>query len=288
MALVRPPRSRRLLVVAAAVALVLVAVAAPGMGAAKAPVGVWSGPGFDWDYNKYTVLTIAKGPAGQQQVFFALENVGLCGDRPGVVSGPGSFEDGLLSFRGDFVCSDDNSSPEPHDVGVVLEYDSANDRWRGTAGPSGWWERRCVDPNDSATVDGVPNIIVGNKRDNKLRGTAGHDVIFGRGGNDTLIGKGGMDILCGAAGKDILKGKVGIDVMLGGGGNDKLIGGPDIDIGLGGPGKDKLKGGFGTDYLLGEAKNDVIKGQAGPNDLADGGRGGKDRCVAEIEVSCER
>jgi hypothetical protein len=38
--------------------------------------------------------------------------------------------------------------------------------------------------------------------------------------------------------------------------------------------------------MLGEAGNDVLNGNQGNRDQADGGAG-SDRCVAEIEISCE-
>lgn len=287
---------RRFVTLAAVALLVSGVAAAPGMGSAKgkAPVGVWSGPGFEWDNYGYTILTIANGPAEHQRLFIAMEDVGICGEgtgqgRPGVFVGTASYSGGELASLGGFVCSDDNSLPDPQDINIVLEYDAANDRWRwlGFDGSSGWFLRRCIGNQDATPASGVPNVVVGNKGDNNLYGTAGHDVLDGRGGNDLLVGRGGMDILCGGNGRDVLKGKAGIDVMVGGGGNDKLVGGFGVDVGLGGAGKDRLLGGAGTDFLLGEGKNDVIKGQAGPNDLADGGFG-SDLCVAEVQDNCER
>ncbi len=71
--------------------------------------------------------------------------------------------------------------------------------------------------------------IIGNARNNVLRGTAKRDVICGKGGNDTLYGFGGNDRLVGDAGNDVL---------IGGSGNDTLIGGPGRDRANGGTGRD--------------------------------------------------
>jgi Ca2+-binding RTX toxin-like protein len=272
----------------AAVTLVLMAVPASGMGVtkAKAPVGVWSGGGAQDGDADYVVLAIANGPAGQQRAFFAFDGSnpeGVCDGGPAAIVGTGDFEDfgngdGQLALTGDFICLDTNQVAPFSPLTVFLQYEHG-DRWRGVDDDP-WWVRRCVGKKD-------PTAIVGNKKDNTLRGTPGNDILDGLGGDDLLVGKGGLDILCGGNGNDILKGKAGIDVMLGGGGQDLLVGGTGIDFGLGGAGKDKLLGGGGTDFLLGEGKNDVIKGQKGPNDLADGGVG-NDRCVAENEVTCER
>ncbi len=86
------------------------------------------------------------------------------------------------------------------------------------------------------TVTAKPNpknpnacTIIGNARNNVLRGTAKRDVICGKGGNDTIRGLGGNDRLVGDAGNDVL---------IGGSGNDTLIGGLGRDRADGGTGRD--------------------------------------------------
>jgi Ca2+-binding RTX toxin-like protein len=79
---------------------------------------------------------------------------------------------------------------------------------------------------------------VGNKRSNKINGTARRDVIAGLGGNDVIRGLKGNDIICGGVGNDRLIGGPGKDTLVGGAGKDKLVGGPNKDRLIGGPGAD--------------------------------------------------
>ena len=92
------------------------------------------------------------------------------------------------------------------------------------------------------------DTIIGDSRDNRLRGSAGNDTLRGRGGNDELIGGDGDDVLEGGEGNDILKGRAGNDTLRGGEGNDTLEGGS---------GDDDLRGGQGTDHLYGEGGDDT-------------------------------
>ena len=93
---------------------------------------------------------------------------------------------------------------------------------------------------------------IGNKKNNKLKGTNDDDKIIGKKGNDTLIGKDGNDLLEGGKGKDKLKDGAGEDTVFGGKGKDKLIAGEGSDDMYGGGGKDGFfyKGGaLGDDRI---------------------------------------
>lgn len=81
--------------------------------------------------------------------------------------------------------------------------------------------------------------VVGNARDNVLKGTANGDVLVGRDGNDRLTG---------ALGNDILDGGTGNDRIDGGGGDDTLTGfsGKDTFVFAAGSGDDMI-----TDFELG-------------------------------------
>ncbi len=69
----------------------------------------------------------------------------------------------------------------------------------------------------------------GSRKNDKLRGTAGDDVIRGRRGADKLKGRAGDDCLFGNQGRDRASGGGGDDLIRGGAGNDKLKGGPGAD-----------------------------------------------------------
>jgi uncharacterized delta-60 repeat protein len=77
-------------------------------------------------------------------------------------------------------------------------------------------------------------------RADKIKGTAGPDVLVGRGGKDKVKGLGGEDVICGDGGADKLFGGDGKDKIYGQGGNDLLVGNQ---------GKDLLRGGGGTNTL---------------------------------------
>jgi Ca2+-binding RTX toxin-like protein len=284
----------------AVVAALLVALVAPAalsgtapISRAKAPVGVWVGPGNQAD--DHEILAVAAGPAGAQPAFYGTYiSASVCNNGAGVMYGTASLSGSTLSFAGDFVCVDTGTVAL---AGVVLSwtYDPAADTIFNPSFQSGPANRACR-PGTTTHV--------GTAAGEKIVGTSGHDIIDGRGGNDILIGKGGMDVLCGAGGRDSLRGGTGIDVLIGGAGNDTLLGGSGWDHGVGGGGKDILKGNGGSDFLVGGAKrdrafggngndlllggggNDVLKGQKGPADTAVGGTG-TDTCIAETETGCE-
>jgi Ca2+-binding RTX toxin-like protein len=83
-------------------------------------------------------------------------------------------------------------------------------------------------------------VIVGEKRDDIIKGSNGNDVIVGLAGNDRLNGSDGLDIIIGGSGDDILDGGPGNDKISGGRGNDILIGGPGNDSFNCGSGQDKI------------------------------------------------
>jgi hypothetical protein len=71
--------------------------------------------------------------------------------------------------------------------------------------------------------------IVGNNRDNRLRGTGEDDSILGRGGDDRIWGRDDDDRLRGGGGNDRFFGGDDQDVLDGGRGNDRMTGGDDGD-----------------------------------------------------------
>lgn len=89
---------------------------------------------------------------------------------------------------------------------------------------------------------GRPATKVGTAGANRLRGSAGADVIVGLGGGDRINGRGGNDRICGGEGADRLNGAGGRDRIAGGTGNDRIYardGRKDF----------KLHGGTGTDRV---------------------------------------
>ncbi|WP_162529731.1 calcium-binding protein [Nocardioides caldifontis] len=126
--------------------------------------------------------------------------------------------------------------------------------------------------------------VIGDGRDNVLRGTNRSDVIVAGGGDDTIYGKGGNDLVCAGGGSDTVVAGAGHDRVRAGAGSDIVIGaaGNDILAGQGGPdgmigdaGADRINGGGGVDLLayLGTRKGvrvDMAKGRAS-------GGAGKDR-----------
>ena len=71
-----------------------------------------------------------------------------------------------------------------------------------------------------------------------------------------------------------------------GGRNIQLYGGGGGDFLRGGPWADRLQGGNGDDLLTGGKRADVLIG--GPGLDSASGMQGRDRCLAELERSCER
>ena len=117
------------------------------------------------------------------------------------------------------------------------------------------------------SVDGTPprpcrRRQIGNKRNNRLVGTGGGDLIYGKGGADRISGLGGVDCLWGGTGKDRIKG---------GAGDDRLHGSTGGDVLSGGPGRDRIDGGFGADLIYArDGRNDII--DCGP---------GRDRVIVD-------
>ncbi len=91
--------------------------------------------------------------------------------------------------------------------------------------------------------------IMGTRRDDRLRGSFGRDVICGLGGDDRITGLYGADVVYGDAGDDRIEGDLGADTIYGGDGDDRLDGGFGADVLAGGPGRDRLDGGLGADHL---------------------------------------
>jgi glucose/arabinose dehydrogenase len=81
----------------------------------------------------------------------------------------------------------------------------------------------------SRKCGGAVATTIGTKGDDRLRGSAGRDVVVALGGDDVLIGKGDGDFLCGGAGDDRLVGHGGADRLNGGTGNDSCNGGKGAD-----------------------------------------------------------
>ena len=104
--------------------------------------------------------------------------------------------------------------------------------------------------------------ISGSRRDDRLLGTAGDDVICARGGDDRIAGGGGEDAVYGDAGDDRLGGGSGDDTLYGDAGDDRLRGGAGADVLSAGPGRDRLAGGAGGDHAEGGAGRDGCAGDA--------------------------
>ena len=110
--------------------------------------------------------------------------------------------------------------------------------------------------------EGVTRI--GTRRNDKLAGKAGDDLLKGLGGKDRLLGKDGDDDLQGGGGRDLLKGQGGDDRLDGGKGRDKLIGGGGADVfvldGKGGP--DRV-----LDHAVGRDRIEIASGAESFGDL---------------------
>ncbi|MBL0371049.1 hypothetical protein JJB09_03325 [Rhizobium sp. KVB221] len=95
------------------------------------------------------------------------------------------------------------------------------------------------------------DLLIGDDRDNAIRGQQGADLVSGLAGNDMLNGGDGNDRIDGDHGNDLLNGASGNDILNGGNGNDTLAGGLGNDRLIGGAGNDRLEGGTGNDtYFL--------------------------------------
>ncbi len=124
----------------------------------------------------------------------------------------------------------------------------------------------------SVTLSTATCTIVGDNRNNFLRGTSNDDVICGLGGNDRIFGRGGNDLIYGGSGSDRIYGEAGDDVIYGGRGSDYIVGSGGNDVLIGGKGNDDLFGGSGDDILKGRLNNDRLFGSSG-NDTLIGNRG---------------
>ncbi len=102
------------------------------------------------------------------------------------------------------------------------------------------------------------SLAVGTAGADRIRGTAGPDLLFGLGGADTIAGRGGDDLICGGGGADRLDGGAGNDVVIGGRGDDLVGGGAGNDVLRGDTGADRLIGGAGDDELRGGPRGDVF------------------------------
>jgi serralysin len=132
--------------------------------------------------------------------------------------------------------------------------------------------------------------IVGNGRDNLLRGGRGSDLLNGLAGDDTLIGGRGHDTLLGGAGDDLLRGGLGRDRLSGGLGEDwadyrdansavtASLANRSINRGEAAGDTyqsiERLRGGRFDDTLIGNFRGNVLEGVTGA-DILDG-RGGFD------------
>ena len=128
-------------------------------------------------------------------------------------------------------------------------------------------------------------------------GTTGRRTLFDGGRNDDLLDAHPGDIGVRAPVRFI--GGPGDDSVVGGNADDRLKAGPadnrpgdlDRDYVRGERGADLIKGGDGADRLIGGPGNDSIKGGRNSSrygDFADGRRGRRDRCRAEVKRNCER
>lgn len=125
------------------------------------------------------------------------------------------------------------------------------------------------DESGADTLENIENviggqaddIIVGDGRNNYLRGSDGRDVISGLDGNDKIRGEEGDDLLDGGLGDDRIDGEEGDDIIIGGKGDDTARGdeGDDTFIALAGDGDDSYSGGSGIDtYDLSSTSADAV------------------------------
>ena len=112
--------------------------------------------------------------------------------------------------------------------------------------------------------------IIGDDRDNILKGTSGSDYIKGLKGDDKIYGEGGSDYIEGDEGNDEIYGGDGIDRIHGGSGNDKIYGGNDRDFLYGDEGDDEIYGEEGDDHIEGGSGADYMDGGTGINTLSYG------------------
>jgi Ca2+-binding RTX toxin-like protein len=130
----------------------------------------------------------------------------------------------------------------------------------------------CPPEGGVADSPGGDHLIGGPDAD-QLQGTSGPDTIDGDDGDDNLFGAGGDDTLDGGAENDNLVGGDGNDSLHGRDGVDELTGGPGSDSEFGGSGNDQL----GTSWFLFEppfvAGNAPVLERDTGDDAMDGGPG---------------
>jgi Ca2+-binding RTX toxin-like protein len=127
--------------------------------------------------------------------------------------------------------------------------------------------------------------FIGSDGTNRIRGTAGPDVIRitgstdsgyyiidGLDGDDVIVGSGARNDIHGGLGNDTITGGFHDDYMWGDDGNDKIVGTGARNEIHGGAGNDTLTGGNQVNYLWGDDGNDNV-GAAGKQSTIEGGAG---------------
>jgi len=109
-----------------------------------------------------------------------------------------------------------------------------------------------------AACKSAPTIKGDGKR-NKIKGTAGSDVIAAKGGKDRVKAGKGDDVICLGRGRDKASAGSGDDIVIGGGGADNVKGGSGADQLFGNRSKDLLRGGSGKDRCQGGPGRDKLK-----------------------------
>ena len=219
---------------------------------------------------------------------------------------PGVNDDQLIGGRGDDTLNGglgfDEARYDRDASGVVVDLRT------GTA-TDGAGDRDTLIYIEAVRGSGFDDLIIGDAKNNQIRGLKGNDSLKGKGGTDTLAYDldakfGGMlgvqvnlktgmatdgfgdtdriagfenvkgtdraDAITGDGQNNSLTGKSGNDTLQGRGGNDILIGNAGDDSLIGGIGNDTADGGAGDDTLKGGAGEDVLEGGRG-NDLLNGG-----------------
>jgi Ca2+-binding RTX toxin-like protein len=118
--------------------------------------------------------------------------------------------------------------------------------------------------------NGVKATIVGNDKNNLIRGTNGRDVIVAKGGADKIYGRGGNDLICAGSGRDIVIAGDGNDKVFGGDGGDKLKGGAGYDVLKGGPKADGCYVNAGGGKTVGCEEADLAVSVKAPTAVVDG------------------
>jgi len=213
----------------------------------------------------------APGPADPYVVTFGLDASLLGSTPPGDVQ---VFRDGVP------VADCTHSSDAVPDPCVA-------DRSAGAGGDALVTVRTTQFSDWNFGVDTSPECTIGDPdatTTQRLRGTAGADVICGGAGNDVINANGGADLVLAGGGADNIRGGVGNDTLNGGAGDDNVRGEHGSDTINGDDGKDNLIGGAGNDSLNGGDGDDNISGVQG-TDTIDGGPG-TDTCSGESRVNC--